>query len=251
MSKPAATETEKQAQAVLDKIIKAGMSDFDKAFAIHNWLTFNVEYDFTYSHYHAIDAFKYRTAVCQGYAEAFELMASRAGLEAHIVTGEANNGSGFEGHAWNQVKIDGKWYNVDCTWDDPSNYPGSNEANHYDYFLISDATINKDHRTGDSAHKTCSSDYNRVNIYRKAEASGMHGDILFAGSQSELSAIAKKYIDSGMKSVIWYYDATKSEDEKIKALTNAITSQIKGTYHTYSWSYFTEGDMIKITYTFS
>ena len=43
------------------------------------------------------------------------MMAISAGLECRFVSGTADGG----GHAWNQVKVNRKWYYIDCTWDDP------------------------------------------------------------------------------------------------------------------------------------
>ena len=46
-------------------------------------------------------------------------------------------------HMWNKVQLDGEWYNVDCTWDDPMGVePGSVR---YDYFLVSDKDISATH----------------------------------------------------------------------------------------------------------
>ncbi len=56
-----------------------------------------------------------KEANCEGYAKAFNLLAARMGMECILVTGKTDEG---ENHAWNQVKIDGKWYNLDVTWDD-------------------------------------------------------------------------------------------------------------------------------------
>lgn len=46
-------------------------------------------------------------------------------------------------HAWNKVKVDGKWYNLDTTWNDPT--PNSPTEVSYNYFLISDKILAKDH----------------------------------------------------------------------------------------------------------
>ncbi len=58
------------------------------------------------------------TAVCTGYAQAFQLLAQASGLESVVVTGTASSGFTTGGHAWNQVWADGKWLVVDATWDD-------------------------------------------------------------------------------------------------------------------------------------
>ncbi|MCR5836809.1 MAG: hypothetical protein K6G88_09915 [Lachnospiraceae bacterium] len=68
-----------------------------------------------------------RSVVCEGYAEGFKVIADKLAqrfgrdFQTIIVSGKALNGNGnFENHEWNQVKIDGKWYGMDVTWDDQS-----------------------------------------------------------------------------------------------------------------------------------
>ena len=58
------------------------------------------------------------TAVCNGYAQAFQLLAAASGITSVVVTGEANGGVTTGSHAWNRVLIDGRWLVVDTTWDD-------------------------------------------------------------------------------------------------------------------------------------
>lgn len=58
------------------------------------------------------------SAVCNGYAQAFHLLAAGAGITSVVVTGEANGGVTTGAHAWNRVLIDGEWLVVDTTWDD-------------------------------------------------------------------------------------------------------------------------------------
>lgn len=58
------------------------------------------------------------TAVCTGYARAFQLLAQASGLQSVVVTGVANSGVTTGGHAWNRVSVDGQWLVVDTTWDD-------------------------------------------------------------------------------------------------------------------------------------
>lgn len=58
--------------------------------------------------------------VCEGYARAFKVLCDREGIPCVLVDGEADNGSGVpEGHMWNYVKVQGEWYAVDVTWNDP------------------------------------------------------------------------------------------------------------------------------------
>ena len=61
-------------------------------------------------------------AVCDGYAKAYQYLLCRAGICSTVVSGVAGSNSGDyagEGdHAWNIVKLDDEWYEVDCCWDD-------------------------------------------------------------------------------------------------------------------------------------
>lgn len=77
--------------------------------------------------------------VCEGYALAALLMFEELGIEAKYVIGDAGGP-----HAWNLVKVDGQWYHLDTTWNDP--VPDQGDKVHYNYFLITDEKIKKDHQ---------------------------------------------------------------------------------------------------------
>ncbi|MCM1132309.1 MAG: hypothetical protein NC340_02445 [Ruminococcus flavefaciens] len=55
------------------------------------------------------------SAVCEGYAEAFQYIMNRIGIECGICTGS--------NHAWNYVNVNGEYYWIDLTWDDNENTP--------------------------------------------------------------------------------------------------------------------------------
>lgn len=77
-------------------------------------------------------------AQCEGYAFAFSLLCDSVGIENFVVTGKNISG---DTHAWNKVKIYGKWYNVDCTWDDPVLKYDNPDFIKHDYLLVSDNEI--------------------------------------------------------------------------------------------------------------
>lgn len=81
---------------------------------------------YSYGRYHqsAAGVFLEGKAVCAGYSEAFALLCNGAGIEAISVTSQA--------HEWNKVRLYGRWYGVDCTWDDTG-------AGSYEYFNVTDA----------------------------------------------------------------------------------------------------------------
>lgn len=77
--------------------------------------------------------------VCEGYALAALLMFEALDVEAKYVVGDAGGP-----HAWNLVKVDGQWYHLDITWNDP--VPDQGDKVHYQYFLITDEKMAKDHQ---------------------------------------------------------------------------------------------------------
>lgn len=226
------TDGENSAKAIVNQIIKPGMSDFEKAITIHDWLLFNVDYDHSYSVYDVEGTLDKRVAVCQGYALTFEAMAESAGLEAVFIGGTADNGSGagYQSHAWNRVKINGIWYNVDVTWDDPGR-PGKNPSDHsgngYDYFLISDAQLNKNHKADyfPEASGSCSQDYDRLTILRYAANSGKYGDVAVVTNISEANAGIKKFMDMNKSAMtLWIYDASINVANSSAYMQNLVSS---------------------------
>ncbi len=74
------------------------------------------------------------TAICSGYSTAFQLIMHRLGIECGKVNGTRASESGS--HQWNYVCVDGEYYFIDLTWDDPIKDDGENTKT-YEYFLIS------------------------------------------------------------------------------------------------------------------
>lgn len=123
-------------QIVAQKI-KPGMSEYQRALVLHDWLIYNANYDFTYTWYTAEGVLLHGTGVCDSYARAYQMLCTAAGLKCIYVAGYAGGGS----HGWNLVMVDGKWYHVDATWDDP----GAGGSECHDYFLLTDEEMGRDH----------------------------------------------------------------------------------------------------------
>lgn len=94
-------------------------TDLEKVFYVHEWLVQNIAYDREHLSDDVQDDHNLRgalldgTAVCDGYAKTYALTLRKLGITGVLVT------SKDIGHAWNMVELDGNWYQVDCTWDDP------------------------------------------------------------------------------------------------------------------------------------
>lgn len=119
---------------------KGYATDLEKLLVIHDKMVADCTYDMNAmdknnahlvpdSRRHAIGVFRDKVAVCQGYSQALYMIAKELGIEMDFCYSESRN------HMWNYVKLDGKWYHMDMTNDDPALSGG--EAMHT-YFMVSD-----------------------------------------------------------------------------------------------------------------
>lgn len=122
--------------AIYKEIIKDGMSDTEKVTAIHDYLIYHADYtangdttQATERNCRVAGLVLDGSAVCSGYANTFYLFCKAAGLDCEYVRGESVPKKDDFGHAWNRVEVDGTWYYVDCTWDDPTG--GNKERKKY------------------------------------------------------------------------------------------------------------------------
>ncbi len=118
-------------------------TDYEKIKKIHDYIIQNASYDTDTENYSAYDNLINKRSTCQGYMSIAYKMFTEAGIPCRIITGTGNKDS----HGWNIVQLDGKWYNVDCTWDDPLTSDGKSIST-YDYFLKSDKDF-KGHKRDD------------------------------------------------------------------------------------------------------
>ena len=105
---------EQAVETLIDQVIVKDMTQWEKALAVHDYLAVNSTYDETLSRNTNYDLLVNGTAVCSGYAMAYLDIMTRLGIECRFVESQPM------AHAWNMVKIDGSWYHVDVTHDDPT-----------------------------------------------------------------------------------------------------------------------------------
>lgn len=118
-------ELEEKLRQALNVAFNREMTDLEKIISAHDFLTETVEYkledEFSYTIYSALVRNK---GVCEGYSLAFKQLMDYAGIECHIVISESLN------HSWNIVKLDGEYYHIDVTFDDPEiKYNGAKITN--------------------------------------------------------------------------------------------------------------------------
>ena len=136
------TDAEAAADLAVASSVTPDMSDRDKVKALHDYLVLNCSYDYknysegtiTYDSRLAYGALCSKSAVCQGYTAAFNMMARRAGITSEIVTGKSPGND--DTHAWNRVWIDGEVYYLDVTHDDP--VPDQPGRVSYKYFMLTE-----------------------------------------------------------------------------------------------------------------
>jgi hypothetical protein len=97
-----------------------------KARAFFVWIAHNIKYDVpelynssgNYEKQEAAQVFKTRKGVCQGYSNLFLEFCKLSGIECQIAVGHVRQEGIYQpyGHAWNVIRIDGKWRLIDATW---------------------------------------------------------------------------------------------------------------------------------------
>jgi hypothetical protein len=110
-------------KAVADVLLQLDLgakSDYEKIRGVYDYICDNVVYDHAnlndgdyYLKYTAYAALVNKTSVCQGYALLMYRLLLELGVDNRIIAGRSSD----QNHAWNIVQLDGKYYNLDATWD--------------------------------------------------------------------------------------------------------------------------------------
>ncbi|KGM94274.1 transglutaminase, partial [Clostridium novyi A str. 4552] len=162
--------TEEAVKRIVNEVIKPGMSDVEKELALHDYVVKHADYNMAglakqpadLEDHSAYGVLVLGKGVCESYAKAMHLLLNEAGVKCKYATGYKRNPNGSKGggHAWNMVKLDNDWYNLDATWDDPvSDRVGRSDKEvvvspvSHAYFNVTDAVFNKDHIRGDFEEK--------------------------------------------------------------------------------------------------
>lgn len=129
-------------------------SDYEKALYVHDALVNSLEYDSSTikpNSHNIYGALVEKSVVCEGYAKAFKYILDDLNIECILVNGTVTNSTGkTESHMWNYIKLDGNWYGVDVTWDDPVIVGGySKNITRHDYFCKGSNVFNQTHIVSD------------------------------------------------------------------------------------------------------
>ena len=129
---------------IVEKIITriSSKNEFEKFMVIYSYLINSIEYEKNTLNRDSLKgALCDKKCVCAGYVEALSLLLSKAGIECNEVYGNTKlkDGKGFPEHVWSQVKINGKWYNCDVTWDSMQ----KDKRDDYEFCLLSDSEFKR------------------------------------------------------------------------------------------------------------
>ncbi|NPV02929.1 MAG: hypothetical protein HPY53_16265 [Brevinematales bacterium] len=117
-----------KAQSIVKEIVKPGMTDYEKLLVLHDYLCQNSVYGWNEVSSSVYTILCNGVGECSSHAAAMYEMLTAAGVECKIVGGV--------GHVWDIVKIDGKWYYHDATYDD-----NGKDYHEYSCFLLSEAQL--------------------------------------------------------------------------------------------------------------
>ena len=169
-----------QAKAKLDEKVSAALqeapneaSSYEKELYAHDYIIKNCAYDEESVELHKSDTVRANEqnaygalvegkAVCEGYTRAFQLLCDKLGVDCWVIQGQAQGfeGEGNTNHIWNCVQLDGKWYQVDITWDDCDDTESAlvTDAGSHLYFNVTTDEIKKDHKIAPTYSEYSASD---------------------------------------------------------------------------------------------
>lgn len=143
-------EYEHEVNKILSQMPVNGTT-FEKILFINEYIALNCEYyeeavnNRNLDAFDAYNVFVDKKAVCQGYALAVEELMDRLGIPCELVTSQLID------HAWNMVQLNGRWYHMDVTWNDPI-HDKIGRVSHFhllkSYYYFSDANRGNHQKNG-------------------------------------------------------------------------------------------------------
>ncbi len=221
-------------QKILSGLALEGKTDYEKVKAVHDYIVLNTAYDDVNYGQNTVPEESYsvygvlvnHVAVCDGYAKTFQMFMDILGIPCQKVNGY---GKGVL-HAWNLIQLDGEYYHIDTTWDDP--YPDQKGKVSYVYFNVNDSLLSKTHVwTREDYPQSLGAKYF---YYRQAG--------IYFESTDEFKAYAKQKLANGETILEAYYPKMKNNPEPLLEIVKSLlTPRAKGyqlVYHfdeSYIW----------------
>lgn len=209
-------------QAQVDAVIEEWLSgidldasDYEKSKYVYELLVNNVVYDEnSANNQNILSVFLGGASVCQGYADAAQVLLYKLGVPAVTVTGTAAG----EPHAWNLVLLDGDYYYMDATWGDSHYLSEEDGSNRIDYAYLNITSTDlaaADHAAnGTIPLPTCdatadnyyveegcffsSADYDAIGVFlRSAVSSGAMDTTIRLASSEDYARVMEYFFEDG------------------------------------------------------
>jgi hypothetical protein len=212
------SKKKKQLQDKANAIIAAlgKKSQLETEFYIHNFIVNNCSYENNGNDDEstAYGALINKKAACEGYSKAAKVLFDIAGIECYVVSGMSENFQGkLESHMWNIVKINGNYYHLDLTWDDPVTL-GQSSLNdpRYTYFNVTDKEISKTH-SGFHSTNACTAAAANYYVF-----SGLYFTGYNAAVQSQLAEKLAASINKGGSKIEFKFSSPAVYSQAFKGL---------------------------------
>lgn len=200
-------------KSIVSETVTSGMTSYQKEKAIHDYIVLNYKYD-TQNTINS-NTIKYflenKSGICEAYANTFNLLSNLAGLDCDVVTGTMDG----VGHAWNIIKLDGEYYHIDVTSDDP--IPDKSGRILYNNFNLNDDEISKTHKWDKANTIACSGQKYNYFIYNNLVVTSIEQMKLFVSEKiknkySEITIYTKGFTLNGIDDFkfINNYESVKS-----------------------------------------
>lgn len=144
--------SQKATDKAINNIVAEAKNKTDKieqAKFVHDYLIENTEYDYTYAADTMYDLLVNGKGTCNAYSLTYKAAMDKLGIDCTVVL------ENDKSHAWNQIVVDGKWYNVDVTWD--VNYAASG-ASDSTFFMKSDDFFKSNYHKSWKSNYVCDMD---------------------------------------------------------------------------------------------
>lgn len=180
-------------------LVDPALSEAEKALFVHDYLIASYSYDEEESNFDALSLFRERSGVCQAYSLAYMAVLRELDMDVVMVTSDEMN------HAWNLVEIDGSWYHVDLSFDDPA--PDRMGRVLHENFLLDDEGI-KNTRTphyGWGSSVRCLAKSWRSHIWHGVTSRMICLDRQWYYIDPETSSLAVSAFDGSMRSDVYRF----------------------------------------------
>lgn len=222
----------KRVKEIAASLIKPSMNDHEKVKAVHDYVILNTAYDQSLNQeinnpYHLLTQ---GTSLCGGYSRTTALLLKEAGIPVRVISGTSRG----VGHAWNLVQVDGHWFHLDVTWDDP--IPDEPGRIYYDYFLLPDKPLRKTHFWTDGGLNKKDAPYPKATtVYEQLlEEKGMRSFARDLGIHSVMADTEEEMIELFKETIRKYdpelsilVDKNMTKDEA-RAIVNAVNQDHHG-----------------------